>query len=218
MMNQERNKCGVSEFFRLVVYIGLFIFIVPGGLRCGWADPIKITDFFKTKTLTRLVDDLEAVANAEWEAPDGYRFVNAIAINCPERFIRAHWNDLTLFPKLSSAIKKFEVDTSKRQIQVEGSAHGLQLKSIVAYDLAHKDQMRFRIIGGDLVGMTVEAYLVRYQEKNIVFGNGRLPKAKTLLPAPIQLVFRPVSEILLSAATKNFKNEIEGLFQAHAKQ
>lgn len=221
MMNQERNKYSFSEFLkmrRVDVYIKIFLSIALLQGPFAGAAPVKITDIFKPKTLTRVVDDAEAVANAEWEDPDGYRFVNATAVNCPERFVRAHWNNLALFPKLSSAIKKFEVDTEKKWIRVEGAAHGLQMRSTVVYDTSQNDHMQFRIIQGDLTGLTVDAFLVRYQEKNIVFGIGRLPRAKMLLPGPIQLVFRPVSEILLSAATKNFKNEIEALFHTQAKQ
>lgn len=165
--------------------------------------------FLKPKSVKRVIEEFDIVTNSDWPTEDDFSFVNAVFVRTPLAFTRTKALDFSLYPKMSSAIKKCEFDAKTQILEVVGETHGLHMHSWVKVDQTYTDLIRYEIIRGDMVGFTVNVYFWNKQGKTLTLAKGLLPHAKQLLPKFVALIFKPVSEIVIGVATKNFRSYIE---------
>lgn len=167
----------------------------------------------KAKSLQRILDDYDVITNSEWSgAGDAdFGFVNAALIRTPLGFAQPLITDYSLYAKMSSAIKKFEYDPATKIIELEGEAGGMRMHSWLRVEQRPGDgnELVYEIIRGDLVGLKVHAYLWDRNGKTLAIARGSLPRARAMLPALVRLVFKPVSEVVIGVATRNFRSYIE---------
>lgn len=188
----------------------------------------KVETLLKPKSIKRVVEDFDVITNSEWVSAesktlehsddDDFAFVNAVLIRTPLSYARPKIMDWSLYPKMSSAIKKFEYDPATQVIEIEGEASGLRMHSWVKVDPTYTDLIRYEIIKGDMRGFKVQAYLWDREGKTLAVAKGLWPHAKQSLPAFVRLLFKPVSEVVLGVATKNFRGYIEEEYKKQKSQ
>src|SRR5690349_21583711 len=73
-------------------------------------DKPEIQTILKPKSITRIMEDRDVITNSEWagDGDEDFQFVNATLIRAPMRYARPKIMDFSLYPKMSSALKKFE--------------------------------------------------------------------------------------------------------------
>lgn len=167
-----------------------------------------LDSLLKARSITKLTEDYDIITNSEWDEND-FSFVNATVIRAPFSYAGPKVVDFSLYPKMSPAIQKFAYDPATRTIELVGEAYGLRMHSWIKVDQEYDDIVRFTIIRGDMTGFKVNAYLWDRDGKTVTVAKGILPGAKQMLPSLVALVFKPVSEIVLGVATKNFRSYIE---------
>lgn len=178
----------------------------------------KFESFMKLKSLEKVVDDHDVVVNSEWTDSGDFAFVDAGLMNAPLHFVRPLVMDFRLYPKVSSAIKKMDYNPQTQIIEVEGEASGLSMHSWIKVDQRYWDEIRYEIVQGDMYGFKIQLYLWDKQGKTVALIKGLFPQGKSRLPKFVALVFKPVSEIVLSVATKNFRSYIEGEYKKKRNQ
>ncbi|MBI3543139.1 MAG: hypothetical protein HY075_07690 [Deltaproteobacteria bacterium] len=167
-----------------------------------------LEQLLKPKSINKVVEDYDIITNSQWN-DDDFAFVNAVLVRTPLDYARPQMMDFTLYPKMSSAIKKFDYDPATKTIEMIGETHGLRMHSWVKVDQQYWDVIRYTIVRGDMTGFKVDAYLWDKSGRTLAVAKGELPHAKQMLPTLVALVFKPVSEIVLGVATKNFRGYIE---------
>jgi len=169
----------------------------------------RVEDVLKEKSLKKVENDFDIVTNAEWLDNDDFHFVNGALIRAPIRISRKLMLDFSIYPKMSDAIKKFEYDPKKDIIEVIGEAGGLRMHSWVKVDQSYWDQLNFTIIKGDMLGFKIKTYLWDKSGKTLVVADGNWPKGRKAFSGVIATLFKPLSEVVIGVATKNFRGYIE---------
>lgn len=177
----------------------------------------NIEQLLKPKSLKKLFEDYDVITNSSW-AGDEFEFVNAALIRTPLSYARPKIMDFSLYPKMSPAITKFEYDPKTQIIEIKGEKAGLHMHSWIKVDQTYYDLIRYEVVRGDLTGFRVNAYLWNRDGKTLAFAKGSLPRAKQILPTFVALLFKPVSEVVLSVATKNFRSYIEEEYKKQKTQ
>ncbi len=167
-----------------------------------------VDSLLKPKSLTRVVEDYDIITNSEWR-DDDFAFVNAVLVRTPMEYAYPKMLDFSLYPKISSAIKKMEFNPKTQILEMIGETHGLYMHSWVHVDQRYSDIIHYEIVRGDMTGFKIDAYLWNRNGKTLTIAKGYLPHAKQMLPTLVALVFKPVSEVVLGVATKNFRSYIE---------
>lgn len=170
-----------------------------------------INSLLKPRSVKRVEEEYDVISNSEWDGEDDndFAFVNATLIRAPLTFAGPRLTDFKLYPKVVSAIQKMEYDPRTRLLEVQGESHGLTMHSWIRVDQPSPDVVHYTIVRGNMVGFKINAFLYEYQSKTVAVANGTWPQAKQMLPSLVRLVFKPVSEIVLSVATKSFRGYIE---------
>jgi hypothetical protein len=168
-----------------------------------------LEELFKPRSVTRILEDYDAVTNSEWHDNSDFSFINGVLIRAPLRFARPKIVDYALYPKMSDAIKKMEYDPKTGILELEGEASGLRMHSWIKVDQRYYDEINYEIIRGDMKGFKVRAYLWEKNGKTVAAAKGVLPGGRKMFTAVTALLFKPVSEIVIGVATKNFRRYIE---------
>jgi hypothetical protein len=163
----------------------------------------------KPKSVKRMVEDFDVITNSEWAGDSNFEFINGAYLRVPFKYGRASVIDFALYPKISSAIKKWDYDAKTQTIEAAGESHGLRMHSWIKVDQRYLDLIEFNIVRGDMTGFKIKVYLWEKEGKTLVIGKGEWPGARLSLPTLVRLVFKPVSEIVLGIATRNFRSYIE---------
>jgi hypothetical protein len=177
----------------------------------------KLEEMYKPKSIKRIVEDLDIITNSEWTDKDEFAFINGVLIRAPLRYARPIIMDFSLYPKMSSALKTFKYDPKTETIEIVGEAGGLRMHSWVKVDQRYWDEIAYEIVRGDMVGFKVKAYLwdtssiskLGVTGKTIAGAKGLWPGGKTALPSFVATIFKPLSEVVIGVATKNFRSYIE---------
>ncbi|MBI3555380.1 MAG: hypothetical protein HY074_03830 [Deltaproteobacteria bacterium] len=172
------------------------------------SEKVPVDTLLKAKSLARVAEDYDIVTNAEWR-DDDFAFVNAVLVRTPMEYAQPKMLDFSLYPKISSAIKKMEFNPKTQILEMIGETHGLYMHSWVHVEHKYLDVIHYEIVRGDMTGFKIDAYLWNRNGKTLTVAKGYLPHAKQLLPTLVALIFKPVSEIVLGVATKNFRSYIE---------
>ncbi|MEW6055984.1 MAG: hypothetical protein AB1540_05155 [Bdellovibrionota bacterium] len=169
----------------------------------------KLEDLLKPKSIKRITDDGDVITNSDWLEDDDFAFVNGTLIKAPLRYARPKIMDFSLYPKMSSAIHKFDYDEATQTIELKGEAGGLTMHSWIKVDQSYWDEIRYEIIKGDMKGFKITAYLWENENKTLAVAKGVLPQGKRMFSSVIAVVFKPLSEVVIGVATKNFRSYIE---------
>lgn len=162
----------------------------------------------KPKSAKVVLEDSEALTHAHWQEDD-FAFVNAVLLRAPYRLAMERVTDFSLYPRMSSAIKKMSYDEKQRTIELLGEAGGLRMHSWIKVDIPHKDLIIYDFVRGDMTGFKVRCWFWERQGKTLAYAEGKLPRAKTRFPGLVAFAFPTLAELVLSVATKNFRNLIE---------
>lgn len=177
----------------------------------------ELASLLKEKSIKRVVEDFDVITNSDYLENDDFAFVNSALIRAPLRYTRPLIMDFKLYPKMSSALKKFEYDPKTQVIEIEGEASGLRMHSWVKVDQRFWDVIRYTIVAGDMRGFKIDAYLYEKEGKTVAVAKGLWPQGRKAFSSVVALLFKPVSEVVIGVATKNFRSYIEEEYLNHAK-
>lgn len=169
----------------------------------------ELKSILKEKSIKRVTDDLDVITNADYLDNDDYAFVNGVLIRAPMRYARPLIMDFKLYPKMSDAIKKFEYDPKTQLIEIQGEASGLKMHSWVKVNQQYWDEIKYEVVRGDMKGFKIDAYLYEKEGKTLAVAKGLWPQGKKAFSSVVALLFKPVSEVVIGVATKNFRSYIE---------
>lgn len=174
----------------------------------------------KSETLKTVIEKREVVSHAKWgeeKNSDDFEFLNVFLLNPSLSFTRPIMMDYTLYPRMSDAIKAFKFDTAKKEIEVRGEAGGLRMHSWVRVNEISLDEIQYEIIKGDMKGFKMFLFLYDYKGKTLIFCKGFWPRGKAVFSKVIAFVFPTIAEMVISAATKNFRQHIEDAYSKQKK-
>lgn len=164
----------------------------------------------KPKTLTRASEDLDVVVNSGWEGVDGFEYVSAMVVRAPIKHARKTITEYAIYPKMSSAIRKFDYDAKTKTIEMVAEAGGYFVRSWIKVDDRYWDELNYEIVRGDMKGFTVKTTLWDKGSRTMLVMQGHLPSAKNIFPKALQFIAIPLSEMVLGVASRNFRSYIEG--------
>jgi hypothetical protein len=168
----------------------------------------------KPRSFKKLTEDYDIITNSEWvgrsdKRPDDFAFVNAVLIRAPLRYARPKIMDFSIYPKMSSAIHKINFDPKSKLLEIAGEAKGFRMHSWIRVDASDPEALHFDVASGDLKGMKIDAYLWDKDGKTLAIAKGLWPEGKKFFSSVVALLFKPVSEVVIGVATKNFRSYIE---------
>ncbi len=200
--------------------MGILFFLPLASAANLLPSPLKppLSDFLKPKTIELLLDKKEAVVHAQWHENGDFSFLNAVLVSVPMSFARPKTLEFSLYPRLSSAIKKFHYDPETKTIEAIGEAGGLRMHSWVQVKERYWDETHYEIVKGDMIGFKIQVYFWEKNGKTIILGKGLLPDGKKRYASGITLLFKPVAEIVLSVATKKFQSYIEEEYKKNMRK
>lgn len=172
------------------------------------ADKPAFEKLLKPRSVQKILDDLDIVANAGWE-DDDFNFTNAFLIRSPLRFSRERMLNYALYKQMSSAIHSLHYDPQTNLIEVLGEAGGFYMHSWIRPDLHLWDEIAYEFVAGDLTGLKIKVYFWEKEGRTLALAKGLLPSGKKRFSKLLSIAFPPVAEIVLGIATKNFRNFIE---------
>lgn len=178
----------------------------------------KPDELLKPKSLTRILEDYDVITNSEWLENSDFSFVNATLIRVPLKYARPKVMDFSVYPKMTSALKKLEYNPKTQIIEVIGEAGGLRMHSWVQVDQQYWDEIAYEVVQGDMLGFKIRVYLWDTNGKTLVAAKGILPGGKKRFSSVIVLLMKPVSEIVLGVATRNFRSYIEEEYKKQKTQ
>ncbi len=169
-----------------------------------------VEKLLKPKTLTRATEDLDVVVNAGWEGIDGFEYTGAMIVRAPIKHARQTITDYAVYPKMSSAIRKFDYDAKTKIIEMVAEAGGYFVHSWVKVDDRYWDELNYEIIRGEMKGFKVKTTLWDKGIRTMIVMQGHLPSARNIFPKALQFIAIPLSEMVLGVASRNFRSYIEG--------
>lgn len=174
----------------------------------------KLETLLKPKTLAGMKNDHNTVVSAEWVGENGFAYVAGMQVNASSRFSRGIVTNYALYKQMSSAIKKFEYDAQKSEIEMLAEAVGFQMHSWIKVQEKHWDQVEYEVVRGNLAGFKITLWIWDQPgSKTILVMQGNHPALKTMLPSALALVAIPVSEGILGVASGNFRSYIESEYK-----
>ena len=177
----------------------------------------RLESLLKEKSIKRVLNDYDVITNSDWKDND-FAFVNATLIRAPLRYSRPLIMNFKLYPKMSDALKKFEYDEKTQLIEVIGEAGGLRMHSWIKVDQRYWDEIHYHVVRGDMRGFKCQAYLWEKEGKTLAVATGNWPNGKKAFSSVVALVFKPLSEVVIGVATKNFRSYIEEEYKLKHKQ
>lgn len=172
----------------------------------------------KPKSITRVLEDKDIITNSDWTERDDFTFVNAVLIHAPILFARPKIMDFSLYKQMTPALQKFEYDPRTEILEVKGRAGGLKMHSWLKVEQKYWDEVGYEIVRGDMVGFKVRAYLFEREARTLAVARGVLPEGRKRFSTMVALVFKPLSEIVIHVATRNFRGYIEGEYKKGKNQ
>lgn len=169
----------------------------------------KLEVLLKPKSIKRMNEDHDIVVNAEWASEKEFKFVAAMKVNATAAFARDVVRDYSVYPKMSSTIKKFEYDSKKSEISLIAEAGGFVMHSLIKVTEKFWDEIEYEIIGGSLVGFKLKTSIYSDGQKSALVLSGSHPDIKSMIPAALSLIVIPLSETVLGVAAGNFRSYIE---------
>ena len=176
----------------------------------------RLESLLKEKSIKRVLNDYDVITNSEWK-DDDFAFVNATLIRAPLRYARPLIMNFALYPKMSDALKKFEYDEKTQLLEVIGEAGGLRMHSWIKVDQRYWDEIHYEVVRGDMRGFKCHAYLWEKEGKTLAVATGNWPNGKKAFSSVIALIFKPLSEVVIGVATKNFRSYIEEEYKTKRK-
>lgn len=206
---------------RLVFILGLVLAL--SGPFCAYsAPPLPISTekpepekLMKPKSLERILEEQDPVMNSEWTNDDDFKFVTGVYIRVPFEFARPVILNFSQYQDISSTIKKVEYNAAKKELEVMGEAGGLKMHSWMQVDDTRWDEIRYKIVRGNMTGFDIRTYFWNKKGRTLAIAQGVYPKGRKILPAFVATVFKPLSEVVIGVATKNFRSYIE---KEHSKK
>lgn len=159
-------------------------------------------------------EDLNTVVNGEWTHEDmDYEYTAGMTARAPIKHVHKTITDYSLYPKMSSAIKKLEYNEKDKTLDMIGEAAGYRVINLIKVNDKYFDEMEYEVIKGDLKGFKVVTRLWEKNGRTQMVMTGHLPGARKMMPKAMALIMVPVSEMILSVASNNMRDHIESEYK-----
>ncbi len=174
----------------------------------------KLEELLKPKSIHRMIEDKDVTVNSEWVDEKGFQYIAGMLVSASYTFTRRTISDYSVYPKVSSSIKKFEYVEKTKMIEMIAEAGGYRAHSFIKVEDKYFDEINYEVVKGDMLGFKIITRLWKKESKTMLTMSGKLPNAKDMFPVALRLIAVPLSEMLLGVASGNFRSYIEKEYQS----